>query len=140
MSTKFYDSLPFKVRLKPPGSTVLVAGKGESVDPLGWGIFKFEIGNKDFYHEVGVVKELPVDLIIGADLMIPHSAKLRYSNMGSNTLSFERVPCSTCYINLGVLKSRNHCNYSRISLHLNARFPMLELNLLNLLLTLICIL
>ena len=35
MSEKFYNSLPLKVDLKPPGSTVVVARNGKSLDLLG---------------------------------------------------------------------------------------------------------
>ena len=70
ISKRLSDSLPLKIRLIPPGSTVLAEIR-KSVNPKGWGILKFEIGNKIFYHEVRRVKELPVDFAIGADLMIP---------------------------------------------------------------------
>ena len=103
MSKKFYDSLPVKVRLKSPGYVAILAANGKAVEPLGWGIFEFEIAGKIFCHEVGVVQELPVDFLIGTDLMIPHSAKLRYSSVGSNSLSFEPVHCSVCYANLLLL-------------------------------------
>ena len=112
MSKKFYYSLPVKVRLKSPGYVAILAGNGKAVEPLGWGNFEFEIAVKIFCHEVGVVQELPVDFLIGTDLMFPHSAKLRYSSVGCNTLSFEPVPCSVCSGNLRLLNEEKFHQFS----------------------------
>ena len=73
MSEKFWKALPIPVTLTPPGSTVVVAGDGIILDLLGWTILNFEIAGQTVYHEIGVVKDLPVEFLIGGELMKPHA-------------------------------------------------------------------
>ena len=55
-----------------------------------------------------------VDLFIETDLMIPHSAQLRYSSVGCNTISFKSEPCSICQGNMRLV---NEENFLQLSLH-----------------------
>ena len=46
------------------------------MDLVGWTILKLEIGNEVVYHEMGVVKELPVPILVGGEMMRPHCSSL----------------------------------------------------------------
>ena len=41
------------------------------LDLLGWTFLKMEVGNDAIYHEVGVVKDLPVSVLLGGEMMRP---------------------------------------------------------------------
>ena len=73
----------------------------------GWRIFKFEIAGKIFYHEIGIVKDLPVDFLIGGEVMRPHAANLQFLEKGKNTISFYNAFCSVCHENFRVLRESN---------------------------------
>ena len=68
----------------PPGSVQVIAGDGNALDLLGWVILKLEICNDVVYHEVGVVKDLPVSILLGGELMRPHCCSLQYTATGRN--------------------------------------------------------
>ena len=84
---------------KQPQCTVFVSGNGKSLHLLVSGLFIFEIGGKVFFHEVGVVKHLQVDLFLRGDAMIPHVAYLQIANKGRNTISYVNASCSICHAN-----------------------------------------
>ena len=105
MSEKFWKALPIPVILTPPGSTVVVAGDGKILDLLGWTIINFEIAGQTVYHEIGVVKDLPVEFLIGGELMKPHSCSLQYVTSGCNTFHLGSL---TCPISPENNKDKNH--------------------------------
>ena len=88
LSEKFYKSLPLQVPVSPPGSTVVVDGNGKALHLRGWGTFKFEIDRKNFFHEVGVVRNLTVDFLIGGEVMRLHAANLQFASKGRNSITF----------------------------------------------------
>ena len=100
MSEDFFRSLPIQTKLTPAGSTQVVAGNGKSLNIVGWTILKFDIANRPFSHTVGVVKDLPVQFLIGGETLRPHAATLQYFPPGRNTLSFSEGPCTACNDNL----------------------------------------
>ena len=71
MSEKFWKTLPVPAKIQPPGSTVVVAGDGKILDLVGWAILNFEIAGHTVYHEVGIVKDLPLEFLVGGELMKP---------------------------------------------------------------------
>ena len=72
MSEKFWKQLPIPPKLSPSGSTVVVAGDGKILDLLGWIILNFDIAGQTVYHEVGVVKDLPLEFLMGGEVMKSH--------------------------------------------------------------------
>ena len=58
---------------------MVVAGNGMALHLCGWGIFKLEIAGQTFSHEIGVGKDLPVDILIGGEVMRPMLATTRLS-------------------------------------------------------------
>ena len=67
------------MKMSPPGSTVVVAGDGKVLELLGYVILNFSIASQTVYHGVGIVKDLPVEFLIGGELMKPHGCTLQYS-------------------------------------------------------------
>ena len=65
------EILPLAVPLTPPGSTVVADGNGKTLHLCGWGIFEFENAGKFLPHEVGVVKDVHVDFLLGRGRATP---------------------------------------------------------------------
>ena len=106
MSENFYKLLPVPSKIFPPGHTIVVAGDGKVLDLLGWALFNFEIGGKNLYHEVGIVRDLPVDFLLGRELRKPHGCSLQYSNLGRNVFELGNLKCFICESNYEILKKR----------------------------------
>ena len=96
MSKAFWMSLPAQDTLAPPGSTVVVAGDGKTLNLLGWSLVKFEIAGRPLYHEVGVVEDLPIDFLLGGEFMSPHTCNLQYSPTSRNTFTLGAGACAVC--------------------------------------------
>ncbi len=87
----------------PPGRDIVVAGDGRSLVLIGCCVLKFDLVGKTVFHEVSVVQEIPVDFIIGGELMKCHKSSLVYQSEGRNTLTFGSDSCSLCEINRELL-------------------------------------
>ena len=103
----FYQQLPIKGTMFPPGTITVIAGDGNMLDLLGWTVLKMEVGNEVIYHEVGVVKDLPFSVLMGGEMMRPHCCSLQYAASGRNTFNFGVTTCSICKSNLAFLKGEN---------------------------------
>ena len=104
ISENFWNSLPLHSQLAPPGATIVVAGDGNVLQLVGWAILKLEILGKQLYHEVGIVKDLPVNFLLGGELMTPHACTLQYVPNARNTLTLGNVECTICKENKETLK------------------------------------
>ena len=93
--------------LTPAGSTVVVAGDGKILDLQWLAVLNFEIAEQTLYHEVGVVKDLPLEFLIGGELMKSHDCTLTYSSMGRNILTLGKETCSCCKFNSNRLENAN---------------------------------
>ena len=51
----------------PLGNVTVIAGDGESLDLLAWSVLILEGAHETIYHEVGVVRVLPSDLLLGGE-------------------------------------------------------------------------
>ena len=65
ISQRDYEALPQRPTLRPPGSVMFVAGNNQEIPLLGWITLRFTINTRSAYHEFGVVKDLPIDMLIG---------------------------------------------------------------------------
>ena len=107
VSENFCKSLSFEVHLTPAGATLVVAGNAKAVLLVGWGIFKFEIAEQTFYHEIVVVKDLPIDFLIGGEVMRSHAANIQFDQKDRNNISFCHASWSLCHENHRVLREMN---------------------------------
>ena len=80
MSEQFWNTLNLKTSLSPPGLRKVLAGDGLPLEIVGWITLIFRIGCNTVCHEVGVVKGLPVDFLIGGEFMYPHRCMLGYGD------------------------------------------------------------
>ena len=93
--------------MAPPGSTVVVAGDGKILDLQGWTVLNFEIAGQTLYHEVGVVKDLPLEFLIGGELMKPHACTLQYATTGRNIFHLGTNSCIICIENYKFLQTND---------------------------------
>ncbi|KAF0096477.1 MAG: hypothetical protein FD144_5878, partial [Rhodospirillaceae bacterium] len=92
-SETLWNALP---ALQPPGPTRVLASNSKALDVLGWAVLRMEVAGRAVYHEVGVVRELPVDVIIGGEFMRPHECSLKYADTGRNGFCLGAAECEKC--------------------------------------------
>ena len=73
-----FNKLPFQPRLREPGDVKVIAGNGEALDLRGFVVLPVSLGNTLLWHEFGVVPELPLEVLIGADVLAAHRCSLLY--------------------------------------------------------------
>ncbi len=64
----------------------------------------FKIGGHYVCHEVGVVKGLPLDFLVGGEFMAAHKCLLGYGDLGQHSLRLRQKSCENCERNFKVLK------------------------------------
>ena len=84
------------------------------MDLVGWTILKLEIGNEVVYHEMGVVKELPVPILVGGEMMRPHCCSLQYTAAGRNNFYLGVSSCSICRSNLTFLQGEHSPQLTKV--------------------------
>ena len=65
ISQQDYEALPQLVLLRPPGSLMLVARNNQEIHLFSWITLWFTISTRSVYHEFGVGRNLPTDMLIG---------------------------------------------------------------------------
>ena len=71
-------------------------GKWKSVGKFWLGTLKIQLAGKLLYHSFGIVPDLPVDLIVGGDVMKPHACSLKYHPTGRNEFLMGEEKCESC--------------------------------------------
>ena len=107
ISEGFFKKLPLPSHMAPPGHTVVVAGDGQKLELEGWVILKLEVTGRPLYHQFGIVKGLPVDILLGGELMRPHACTCQYNQQGRGIFSLGTDKCKLCEENLQILKAEN---------------------------------
>ena len=107
MSETFWLSLPNKPALRPPGDRVLLSAHGKTLQVLGWALMKFEINKVTLFHEIGIVKDVPLDLLIRGEVIRIHSCNIHYSHQGPNKFELCTPECATCLRNKNLLAQNN---------------------------------
>ena len=65
ISQQDYEAIPQPVTVRPRGSLILVPRNNRMIPLLGWITLRFTISTRSAYQEFGVVKILPIDMLIG---------------------------------------------------------------------------
>ena len=108
ISEEFYNNLKFKDPIEPPGNTVILAGNGTKMDLKGYTLLQFDVHGHTVYHEVGVVRDLGLDFILGASFLKAHGCILRYSPIGTqNHFEIGLKLCEFCKLYRRVLQQRD---------------------------------
>lgn len=81
------------------GDVQVVGGNGRTLDLRGFVMLPTAISTVTYSHEYGIVRELPIDVIIGSDVLIPHQCTLQYTLNEQKKLELNHRDCSICAIN-----------------------------------------
>ena len=73
-----YNRLPYKLLIRDPGDVRVFGGNGEALDLKGFAVLFVFLGSTLFWHEFKVVLNLPLEVLIGADIMAPYLCLLLY--------------------------------------------------------------
>ena len=103
MSLVFYHQLLYQPPLRAPHSFRVLAGNGQPLDLSGIGVFTVSLNGFWMYHDFVVVRDLPLDAVLGGELLRPHSARLKYCVDERNVVELE-TSCPACEINRGILR------------------------------------
>ena len=91
-----FNRLPFQPTLRSPGDVRVIGGSGEALHLKGFAVLPVSFGSTLVWHEFGVVKDLPLEALIGGDVFIPHFCTLQYLKNGRKRLEFGLQTCSEC--------------------------------------------
>ena len=96
MSSEFFAQLFHQPELRPPGAMRIIAGNGASLDLRGWTTLVVAIGGHWIFHEFGIVGDMPIDAVCGAELMKSHAVVLKYVPEGPNVFELGNASCAQC--------------------------------------------
>ena len=61
-----------------PGDVRVIGGNGEPLELRGFAVLPVSHGTTLLLHEFGVVPRLPMEILMGADFMVPHQCTLYF--------------------------------------------------------------
>ena len=67
-----YKKLPYQPRIRDPGDCRVIGGNGELLDLKGFTVLPVTLGTTLLWNEFGVVPNLPLEVLIGADVLTNH--------------------------------------------------------------------
>ena len=91
-----FKKLPFQPPIRDPGEVRVIGGNGEALDLKGFAVLPVTLGTSILWHEFGVVPDLPLEVLIGADVLAPHQCSLFYLKNNQKRLQFGLEVCSGC--------------------------------------------
>ena len=92
----FFGQLFHQPELRAPGAMRILVGNGAALDLRGWTTLVVAIDGHWLYHEFGVVGDMPLDAVVGAEIMKSHAFQLRYSPDGPNVIELSNPSCALC--------------------------------------------
>ena len=99
--------MPHPPELRPPGSMMIVAGNNQEIPLLGWITLRFTINTRTAYHEFGVAKNLPLDMLIGGEFLRPHECQIMYQKSGRDAFGITEGYCDACIRNKEKMKAEH---------------------------------
>ena len=106
VSEGFWNSLSFKPKLGSPGSDKVVAGNGATINVLGEAPLLVVLEGVRMWHNFAVVRGLPLDILIGGELLEPHRCRLTYQADGRKRVEVFDTACAACHRNLNFMRER----------------------------------
>ena len=76
ISQRDSEALPKPLTLRPPGTMMVVTGNRQEIPLLDWITLRFSINTRRSYYDFGVVKNVPIDLLIGGEFLRPHESQI----------------------------------------------------------------
>jgi len=96
ISEATFNRLPFVPPMREPGDVRVVGGNGDELILRGFAVLPVAVGSVLLWHEFGVVPSLPLEVLIGGDVFIPHRCILHYLQNGKRQLEFGVKECEEC--------------------------------------------
>ena len=119
-----FNRLPFKPPIKDPGDVRVIGGNIEALDLKGFAVLPVSIGSNLIWHEFGVLPNLPLEVLVGADVLAPHLCSLLYLKNNKKRRQFGVQVCPRCaqhrtdpevgqgkqlrFVDLRLKRKRNH--------------------------------
>ena len=79
ISETIYKKLQYQPPIRDQGEGRVICGNGEPLDLKGFTVLPVTLGNTLLWHEFGVVPYLPLEMLIGADVLSSYQCSLLYS-------------------------------------------------------------
>ena len=86
---------------------MVVAGNNQEITLLGWITVRFPLNTRSAYHEFGVVKDLPIDMLIGGEFLRPHECQIIYKASARDVFGIKDGCCDKCARNKENLKAEH---------------------------------
>ena len=83
-----YNRLSFKPPIRDPGDVRVFGGNGEALDLKGFAVLPVALGSNLILHKFCVVPNLPLKVLVGADVLAPHLCSLLYFKNNKKQLKF----------------------------------------------------
>ena len=96
ISENVFRRLAFQPPIRPPGDVRVIGGSGEALQLQGFAVLPVAFGSVLLWHEFGVVRDLPLEALVGGDIFIPHFCTLQYQPNGKKRLEFGIKNCAEC--------------------------------------------
>ena len=96
ISQREYEAIPQPPTLHPPGKMMVVAGNNQEIPVLGWITLRFTINTRSAYHDFGLVKNLPIDILIGDEFLRQHECQIMYKVSGRNAFGIKDGCSDVC--------------------------------------------
>ena len=74
----------------------MIGGNGEALDLKGFAVLPVTLGTTLLWHEFGVVPGLPLEVLVGADVLAPHHCALIYLKNNQKRLQIGLTSCPGC--------------------------------------------
>ena len=76
--------------------TRVIGGNGEALDLKGFAVLPVALGSTLIWHVFGVVPNLPLEVLVGVNLLAPHLCSLLYLKNNIKRLQFGIQVCPRC--------------------------------------------
>ena len=70
----------------------VIEGNGDALDLKGVAVLPVALGSNLIWHEYGVVPNLPLEVLVGADVLAPHLCSLLYLKNNKKRLQNSSMP------------------------------------------------
>ena len=91
-----FRKLPFQPPIRDPGDVQVIGGNGEPLELRGFTVLPVALGAALLWHEFGVVPELPLEVLIGADILAAQQCSLFYLKNNQKRMKFGVPSCRRC--------------------------------------------
>ena len=92
-----YNRLFDKPSIRSPGDVRVIGGNYEALDIKGFAVLTVALGSTLVWHEFGVVPNLPLEVLVYADVLAPHFCLLLYFKNNKKRLQFGIQVCPRCH-------------------------------------------